>query len=66
MKEIYNLSPKGLLGESAHNELRRYMNTLKEAWKLPEGQAVAVMLAPDGEGLVFCAFQTGAGSDEAA
>lgn len=58
-KEVYHLSPKALLGEHGHNELLRYMNTLKKAWELPPNQAVAVMLAPDGEGLVFCAFQTG-------
>lgn len=57
-KEIYHLSPKALLGEPTHNELLRYMNTLKDAWELSPKQAIAVVLAPGGEGLVFCALQT--------
>ena len=56
----YHLSPKGLLGETAHNDLREYMNTLKKTWKLQKHQAMAVMLSPDGEQLVFCAFNMGA------
>jgi hypothetical protein len=57
-EEAYHLSPKALLGEHGHNEVARYMGTLKKAWKLPKNQAVAMMLAPDGKGLVFCALQT--------
>ena len=58
-EEVYHLSPKALLGEHGHDEVVRYMGTLKKTWKLPKNQEVAMMLAPDGKGLVFCAFQTG-------